>query len=95
MRWIILTFGLALAGCIPTAQDTATPGGQPADDPCGAAAYATLTGTPASDLPSFPEGKVVRIYDPATDMVTKDYRTDRLNVQIDRSQNRVLRLSCG
>lgn len=92
MRWIVMTFAVMLAGCIPSGLETATPD---ADDPCGAANYAHLIGSPASDLPDFPEASIVRVYDPATDAVTRDYRIDRLNVEIDRSADQVLRVACG
>lgn len=95
MRWIVLTFGIALAGCIPSGQDTVTPGTPTADDPCAATTYTHLIGTPATDLPDFPQSALVRVYDPSTDAVTRDYRLERLNIEIDRTQNRVLRLACG
>ena len=63
-----------------------------AQDTCGASAYQSLIGTPASaiDLANYPEG--TRIVTPET-MVTQDFVPERLNITTDTSGN-VASLNC-
>jgi len=74
-----------------------TPPNPPAaDDPCRAAT-ATLVGQPLSDAltaraRALAGRSVLRVIGPG-DMVTRDYREDRLNISVD-ARRRVVAIAC-
>ncbi|WP_370338904.1 I78 family peptidase inhibitor [Parvularcula marina] len=68
-----------------------TPKDEPADE-CGAADYKSLVGSPIAAV-TLPADLNARIIHPG-DMVTKDYRLDRLNIDVDEDGN-VTRVYCG
>lgn len=76
--------GLALAA------PACAPGGEPgkqtredatAQDACGAAQYSALVGTNIAAA-TFPADSGIRVIRPG-DMVTEDFRPDRLNINVD------------
>lgn len=72
-----------------------TTGSSPAvvDDDCGAARRQNLVGTPVSKLDRSSLPELSRVLHPTTPM-TRDYRTDRLNVYVDEA-GIISRVSCG
>ena len=85
----------ALAGCVITllaaCQPVVTEG--PDLGTCGADALQGMVGQPASVLQTMRFANETRIIRP--DMaVTMDYRADRLNIEIDRSE-RISRVHCS
>lgn len=93
MRVSVLTgiFGglLLLAGCgAPTPQSTATAN---APDTCNAAAHQQLIGQEAATSLTLPEPK--RLNGP-TDPVTTDFIANRLNIQLDDTDN-IVAITCG
>ena len=92
----ILTLALATTGCATT-----TPAYPPAGPPTGACdiqPLARLVGQPASsalgaDALRWSGARGLRWIRPG-DMVTMDYRSDRLNIHLD-GRNRVERFDCG
>lgn len=66
----------------------------PSDDPdaCGASRYQYLVGERLPD--PFPARGVVRIFRTG-DPVTMDHQPSRLNVEIERRRDRIVRIFCG
>jgi hypothetical protein len=79
----IVAMGIVLMGCQGPAD---------ADDPCGAARFAALVGTPIAEA-SLPPGSDVRIIGPG-DAVTFDYVETRVNLRTD-ARGIVTSVSCG
>ncbi|TGD65691.1 hypothetical protein EYC08_07370 [Tabrizicola sp. WMC-M-20] len=77
----------ALAACQPVVPDG------PDLASCGANALQGLVGQPASVLETMKFGQQTRIIRPDT-AVTMDYRVDRLNIEIDRTE-RISRVHCS
>lgn len=77
-----------LAACEPTQPE---PAPLP-EDACGAAGYQTLIGASLAAA-SFPAGLNMRVIRPG-DMVTMDYRADRMNVELD-ADGRIVKIFCG
>lgn len=67
----------------------------PAEDLCSASAYQGLVGQDRAAVAAagLEPGPKTRIYGP-TDMITEDFRPDRINVVMDGT-DRVLRVTCG
>ncbi|MCG6112026.1 MAG: hypothetical protein MEQ74_07570 [Paracoccus sp.] len=80
----------ALAACEPVAVEPVTP--PVAADECGAAGYQGLIGQPRTALSAmnFPLG--TRVIGPE-DMVTADFRPDRLNIEYGPN-GRITKVSC-
>ena len=76
---------LALLGCRETPSEL----GQ-AEDVCGAAELQSLVGQNVAALGD----RSVRLIPPGT-AITKDYRTERLNADLDAPGGTILRLWCG
>ncbi|WP_415182866.1 I78 family peptidase inhibitor [Phaeovulum sp.] len=85
---VAIALGLLLAACQPE-----SPVSTPAPDTCGADVLQTLVGQPAKVLETMRFAAPVRIIRPDT-AVTMDYRADRLNIVIDRSE-RIARVHCS
>ncbi|WP_240637924.1 I78 family peptidase inhibitor [Paracoccus aestuarii] len=85
---LTLSLGL-LAACEPVPTETEPPA---AADECGAAGYQGLVGQPRTVLTgmTFPLG--TRVIGP-DDMVTADFRPDRLNIEYGRG-GRIDKVSC-
>lgn len=101
----VLLIGLAaalLAGCQSTTTEAdATPApaqpptaAEPADDSCGATAYASLVGQDRAGAPASTEGRPVRVVC-STCPMTMDYNAQRLNVIFDEKTGVVQKLNCG
>lgn len=75
----------------PAPSEPATPA--PSDD-CGAAERQDWIGRARSDLPSAPAGATWRVYETGQP-VTMDFSANRLNIEIDPTSQKVVRLSCG
>ena len=95
MRYLILP--LLLAACAPLAQPpgpTPPPASSPADPGrCGAAKRQRLLGAPVTALERELILGQVRVIRP-DDLVTMDFREDRINFEIDASE-RIARIYCG
>lgn len=92
MRLTILALPLAL-GLLAACEPVAAPVTPPAvPDECGAAGYQGLIGQPRTALSSltFPLG--TRVIGPQ-DMVTADFRPDRLNIEYG-ANGRITKVSC-
>lgn len=93
MRQIALTLILSatvLAACEPVTP--VAPPVQPAPDLCGAAGYQGLIGQPRDVLASMNFPLNTRVIGP-DDMVTADFRADRLNIEYGRG-GRIDTVSC-
>ncbi len=89
----ILLFALwvpiAVAACAPpTTTDTGA-----SKDTCGAVPLQNLVGSPATLVTSLKRENPVRVIAPGQ-MVTLDYRSERINVETDAKGN-VVRITCG
>ena len=89
MRMALAVALLALAGCATM---------PPAEAKCAAEGLAGFVGQPLSPplqkrLQRRAGARSVRVIRPG-EMVTMDYRADRLNIRVD-AQERMTRLSCG
>ena len=87
---------LALTGCVPHAPQPAPP--PPTQDSCNAAPAQGLVGREASpalaaEAQRLTGARTWRWLRPGQ-IVTMEYRADRLNIHLDR-QNRVVRITCG
>lgn len=86
----------ALAGCVVAVLAACQPVA-PEEGPdlasCGADALQYLVGQPASVLQTMRFGQETRIIRPDT-AVTMDYRAERLNIEIDRTE-RISRVHCS
>jgi hypothetical protein len=97
MKTALLPLILMLAACAelqvaePPAQRPALP--PPAEDTCGAGAYAALIGRQATTLETVLLMRQVRLIRPDT-MVTMDFRPERINFEIDENE-RIFRIYCG
>ena len=89
MRLFLLLPLVLLAAC----QNTAPRVSASAPNDCGAEAYQTLIGTPANIIDAKALPPKTRIIHPDT-AVTRDYRTDRLNIHVDEA-GQVTRVVCG
>lgn len=89
MRFLALTFAVALAGCAPVADPAPTPGLQR----CDAEAARSLIGSHVGAV-SFPAGANVRVVC-TTCPTTRDYRADRLNVRFDEATGIIRSVDCG
>lgn len=93
---LLLLLLLPLGGCVTTQEEEAA-----GDDPryaCNAGNLGGLVGRTAStqlgaEAMRTANARTIRWIRPG-DMVTMDYRTDRLNIDLD-AQNRVTRFRCG
>jgi len=94
IRASLMALALALAACGPTGETTKqddaatttaaapqTRAGATAQDTCGAAQYSALVGTNIAAA-TFPADAGIRVIRPG-DMVTEDFRPDRLNINVD------------
>ncbi|HEY0115183.1 MAG TPA: I78 family peptidase inhibitor [Allosphingosinicella sp.] len=96
MRLLVLGVGLAMGGCMPVEQEVPT-----REDPrftCNAARVQSMLGQVATqslgtDAVRTASARTMRWIRPG-EVVTMDYRTDRLNIHLD-AQNRVTRIACG
>ena len=79
-----------LVACLPIEPDASA---GPDLATCGADALQGLVGQPASVLQTMRFGQETRIIRPGM-AVTMDYRPDRLNIEIDRSE-RIVRVHCS
>lgn len=91
----LLLTALALAGCTPPPVSTPPP---PAGDACNAAATQGLVGRPASpelarEAQRLTGARVWRWLRPGQ-MVTMEYRADRLNLRLN-AEDKVEAISCG
>ncbi|GIX15104.1 MAG: hypothetical protein KatS3mg118_3063 [Paracoccaceae bacterium] len=87
----LVGLGLATA-CAPVV--VVDPGPAPARDACGAARLQRFVGRPYAELrPRLDPRLPTRVLRPG-DVVTMDYRADRLNVELDR-RGRIRRIRCG
>jgi hypothetical protein len=94
--WIILPLALGLSACSALGQGDKTPPPPvvPAPvDSCGAGARDYLIGQPIDEIHLASLGEYVRVIRPG-DMVTMDFRADRLNIELDE-EDVILRLRCG
>jgi hypothetical protein len=94
IRATILLAALPLAACVTTPNAEATTG----ISGCGSGKAADLIGkrwTGAMSAPTLKRtgARSLRVIAPG-DMVTMDYRPDRLNIETD-AEGRVVRLKCG
>jgi len=92
----ILLAALALAGCVPPPQSTPAPPAEPGT--CNAAAAQGLVGRQGSPALAQQAQRLagagtVRFLRPGQ-IVTMEYRADRLNIHVD-ANNRVERIICG
>lgn len=78
---------------VPTRPSPSPVPAKPAMDACGAANLQNLRGKPLSTLNSMQFSQPLRIILPGQ-MVTQDYRPERLNVEID-AQSVIVRVRCG
>lgn len=94
-----------LAGCATPAPGAGSPPGAgtpppaatlppPAEDTCGAAAYASYVGRDHRQVPQEPAGRDFRVVCTTCPM-TKDYSAQRLNFFYDTASGKVTRLTCG
>jgi hypothetical protein len=103
MRFLVLIAATAmLGGCVmpapaPSPAPIIRPEPQPVPQPtpeegCNAAQYQHLVGGPLPD--PFPRRGIVRVY--RSDMsVTMEYDPNRLNVEIDPANRRIVSITCG
>ncbi len=89
---LIVPAALALAACQPTtANDPVL--NRPDRDACGASAYSDRVGKDHTQYDFSAPDRPVRVLGPDTPM-TMDYRIERLNVDIDKT-NKITRIWCG
>ncbi|WP_156839437.1 I78 family peptidase inhibitor [Novosphingobium aquimarinum] len=89
---------LALAGCAGTERPGGSSEAMPASDECGAQALqgylgAVATGSVEARIREAAGEGRVRVIGP-DDVVTMDFRPDRLNVETD-AEGRIVRIRCG
>ncbi|PUB15468.1 I78 family peptidase inhibitor [Yoonia sediminilitoris] len=82
---------ILLAGC--AAAPTPAPITPRLPDTCDAESYGYLVGQDATALETVLIMRMVRVIRPG-DLVTQDYRPQRINFEIDRT-NRIAGISCG
>jgi hypothetical protein len=85
MRRAALVLVMALAGC--TGEEA------PRGDACGAAGMQDLVGQGRDALAAMTLPAGTRVIEPGT-KVTRDYRADRLNIEIDAA-GVIVRVACG
>lgn len=90
-RLLLLALPLALAACLPPAED-APPPVMP-EDACGANGLQDLLGQPVAALTPMTLRQPVRVISPGQP-VTMDYQAERLNVELNASKV-ITRVSCG
>lgn len=90
MRWIPLVLIAGLAACQPLPEPVSEP---PLEGTCGAEGLQGLVGQPASTLDTMRFANPLRVIGP-DDMVTMDFRPDRLNIETDAA-GRITRVRCG
>ena len=91
-RWIIAFFALGLAGCLKSEPELARLPAVDADT-CQGAQYAPLLDQDQTALERVLIMRQIRIIRPG-DMVTMDYRAERINFAIDE-QGKISRIYCG
>lgn len=85
MTRLVLALAVGLMACSPSEE--------PARDACGAAGMQDLVGQSRDVLAAMTLPAGTRVIEPGT-KVTRDYRPDRLNIEIDAA-GVIVRVACG
>lgn len=88
MRVTLIASALFLVACQAPVADG------PAEDACGAADLQHIVGQPASAAEGLTAPDTVRVFR-SGEPVTMDYRTERLNIELDARGRRIVRVFCG
>ena len=88
MRATLIASTLLLAACqVPVAET-------PSEDACGAAALQHLVGMRATAAEGMTAPGPVRVFR-SGQPITMDYRTERLNIELDARGRSIIRIFCG